>query len=654
MKKTMWKLAASAFMLALSAGVGLSVEKADKAYWLDIGVRFKDVVGQVARPSTYDYFNPDLKYSPLLGFGMERMLGEGNYFELEGRFLNAYTQRYELGLDLSRLVKLETSYLDFYHNLDRFQFTEFNIGTAQWKDQETQTAYGRRVSDWKTEIAVSIPAVPTAKVDLSYREYRKRGAHQGKLWTNCGACHMYTRTSGEDRVTRDTKAGISGTVGGVSLEYSFENRQLIESYPAQDFPSDGGGTSYANYQAFINNFRKFDFVPNQTANIHDVQARVDLAEDTTISANYLNASHVNPDNAVKANLTPTIADQAYGVRLTKDQLVDNLAFSAAYSNFNSNNNVYYTFGTLATNEIVVPKSHVSTGELVGLDLNIRKMGLDASYYLPGPKTTVRVKAESETTERGDGLGLSTPSIDNRAHLSILSRCLKDAMIQVRYTYDNTASPGYHTGMLYSHKGFGSFSWTVTPEFLFDVNAGLVMGAGTDYSYQRQSLDYGAMISILPTGIPFTFNANYARIGNTVRNDIWYRLKTTKPYPAYVDTVKNYTDQADTAAVGVVYSVTPELQVDANGYIVYSKGSFEAPASTQTNSGKTFDMSAIPGYSQLDTVTTALAVGMTYDVSKDMMVSLSYLYENYLDNRDDAYNNFSGIAHAVYAGVGFKF
>lgn len=295
-------------------------------------------------------------------------VNDGIAVDVQADYMGSRDQKYDLGIDVKRILRLNSSYDSFLHWLDHDQidyidagirgtgtyngtlplspdnvpggFTAYNPATGQVtaaapgpgvQQFGRATVYGEDFAkdddfsiirrEWKNHVDLTFPQLPNVTFHAGYRMEEREGTEQSIGMSKCTACHITGQSRKVDEQTEDFTAGATGRFGLLTIDYSFLDRQFREkaAAPMRTFdPTNNPGANYAPSNTNFDNRITYDYesgslpydvVPDSDKQSHVLKARVDLPRNSIISASMVN-SKVESKKTDEPD--PNTADPAFG------------------------------------------------------------------------------------------------------------------------------------------------------------------------------------------------------------------------------------------------------------------------------------------------------------------------------------------------------
>ena len=96
---------------------------------------------------------------------------------------------------------------------------------------------------------------PNLTFHTGYREQRREGIEQSIGMSKCTACHITGGSRNVDEKTKDLSAGVTGKFGGLTVDYTFLDREFREQ---ADVPMRWYDPALSPTAAYTTAFGTFD------------------------------------------------------------------------------------------------------------------------------------------------------------------------------------------------------------------------------------------------------------------------------------------------------------------------------------------------------------------------------------------------------------
>ena len=488
MKHTV-KLLALLSILALAATSTLAIAEEDSAHVsgkVEVGVSGVDTKDNPARVNEYSKYRSkdganlapslDLEYSSKdleLGF--------------EGSSMGPRDQKYDLGLDYSRIFKLDVEYQVFEHwkdhdNLGHLGATMFgdiageqprvtsdatvgqigvdSIPVANERYyQELDNNYIITHREMENEAELTLPSLPNVTFHAGYRVEEREGLEQSRTSSKCNQCHIQANGKDIDEKTEDLTFGATGKFGLVTIDYEYLTR---------DFNADGNSPSY-NYVGsgathggildtatllYYGEELTYGQTPDSEKDSHSIKARVDIARGSSVTASYVKAD-IESDKDADPSYTlskSTLKSEFESFFLKGSTRIGGLRLSLRGGTYEIDGPSYTAnFPDLVGANIDPAVRDTATGNVEyesAESREVTELGIDGVYRL-ATATTLRLGYEYEEIDRDeDELG---DTETNTFKVAVNSRLNKQLSGRISYKYQDIDEPlaGPKTGILQS-------------------------------------------------------------------------------------------------------------------------------------------------------------------------------------------------------------
>ncbi|MBI2875334.1 MAG: MtrB/PioB family outer membrane beta-barrel protein [Candidatus Tectomicrobia bacterium] len=219
----------------------------------------------------------------------------GSYFDFVGHWRDRDDQRYELGLDLGRILREELSFNRFVHRSDNDPLVGRSAFTLRAENLDPRAQYEAVRSELRSRTTLVLPAFPQATFRLGLHAYTDRGEQQGRTMGRCNECHLKGKGERINRRMAELEAGLSLRWGPATLDYAHRWRDFEER------SNSSLGEMVAAYRRFsLQGFSAhpplglpFALAPDSQRQEDRVRARLRLPGQTTLHASFLSASGEN-------------------------------------------------------------------------------------------------------------------------------------------------------------------------------------------------------------------------------------------------------------------------------------------------------------------------------------------------------------------------
>lgn len=245
-------------------------------------------------------------------------VNNGIAVDVKADYMGSRDQKYDLGIDIKRILRLNSSYDSFLHWLDHDKIDYLDAGirranlttpgsAAGWVvlspnsvppafNAVAETALGTEVRvvnppvantsqqfgratvygedftknddfsiirrEWKNHVDLTFPQLPNITFHAGYRMEEREGTEQSIGMSKCTACHITGQSRKVDEQTEDFTAGATGRFGLLTIDYSYLDRQFREkaAAPVRRYdPTNNPGTDYAPSNTNFDNRITYDY-----------------------------------------------------------------------------------------------------------------------------------------------------------------------------------------------------------------------------------------------------------------------------------------------------------------------------------------------------------------------------------------------------------
>jgi len=233
-------------------------------------------------------------------------------FELDASLMGNRDQQYELGFDLKRIFRVNSSYQSYQHWLDHDQMNYLDaavpppvgpggatvplnpdsipgfflegsydpingtvtVGSNTAASQQIGRAsvYGEDLTpnqdfsivyrEWKNKFDLVLPSMPNITFHGSYRLQEREGFEQSIGMSKCTSCHVTGQSREVDEQTKDLSLGATGKFGKFTANYTFTDREFRENgatpYRWYD-PALSPAAGYTDVNAVFDNRILYDY-----------------------------------------------------------------------------------------------------------------------------------------------------------------------------------------------------------------------------------------------------------------------------------------------------------------------------------------------------------------------------------------------------------
>ena len=613
--KQRYFLVAVLSILILAATSTLAMAEEDSAHlsgnW-EVGVTGVDLEDNPARVNEYGTYRTDkdgINLAPSLNL---EYLSNGNLFTIESDINGSDDQKHELEFD-GHGFDLKFDYQAFDHWLDHETLEQMgatmrgdiggsqpsvttdqtfadvyeanggataigggslNYDPAEAVEQELSNEYIITHRELEAETGITLPTLPNVTFHAGIRVEEREGLKQAIGVTKCDSCHVSATGKEINERTEDLTLGATGKFGLLTLEYEFMDRQFTESGDTPIRYYENAGNPSANDQLlYENGDLEFNRTPDSEKTSHHLKARVDLPNNTILSAAYTKAN-VKSDKGEVANNV-----EENGYTLADDVL------KTEYESFGGK--ISTRIGALRLSASADTYEIDADGNEVALrdDLTTRDDNDLLSFDLEKEWVTAEKR---EVTEFG---------------LDAVYRLTKGTTLRLGYDYEEI------------EREEDEFGETETSTYLIALNSRLSKQLSGRISYQYQDIDdpfHGEDATGIAQGIGETSDLypgtawldviDYVGIDNNSANTVWY---WNSVYPNRTLDATNQPDEVQEAKITTTWAPTPNTALTAF-----------ARYRNEENSEVSYDQSTfVPGFSFYYAPNGKMNLTMAYTFSK---------------------------------------
>ncbi len=479
----------------------------DKAYsgQVEIGVSGLDTKDNPARVNEYAKGRSEdgLSFAPKVS--LESMLGENSVLELDADINGPRDQKYNLDLDLNRILRLGADYQVLEHwkdheTLDQMGATgrgdtgggqpsvmtdkifaelgeagesttvgggTINYDAAEAYQQELDNNYIVTRRELQSETDLTLPNLPNVTFHAGMRIETREGLEQAIGVTKCDTCHVSANGKKIDESTEDYTFGATGKFGPVTVDYEFLKRTFSEdgATPVRYYEDAGNPTAFnLLYEA-----GEFPYArtPDSDKDSHKLKARVDLPQNTSITASYVKSDVESSKSSTQNEYQLQQGDdlkteyESFGGKIATKLGAFRLSLHGSrYTIDADGNTIYYP----AREGVGAWPGDVSDEYHSAEERDVNEIGFDVVYRL-ARGTTLRFGYDYEEVDRDEEEFGETET--NTFKVALKSRINKEFSGNVSYTYQDIDDPmaGAHIGIAQGDlaggatpDGFGSGLW----------------------------------------------------------------------------------------------------------------------------------------------------------------------------------------------------
>lgn len=303
---------------------------ADTSGSLEVGGVITDVEDNTARVNEYVKNRTGDGGSPSVRMDVESV-DENSAFGLGVDIAGEDTFNLKTEMDFGRILKLDIELDSLQHwkdhdNLEHIGATFRNdVGGAQPRVtsdltggvltggladtlEEAQERYYQELDndyivtrrEWQNDMSFTLPQLPNLTFHAGMRIESRNGLEQAITASKCGQCHVQANGKEINERTEDFTAGVTGKFGRLTVEYDYLNREFNEDGNAPTYTylttSNNRAGIVDDEQLLYSGSQSYKVTPDSEKDSHEVKARYDVNQDSSVSAAYVNAE-VESDKA---------------------------------------------------------------------------------------------------------------------------------------------------------------------------------------------------------------------------------------------------------------------------------------------------------------------------------------------------------------------
>lgn len=491
MKKCHYRLLAMLSVLTLMtiATAAVAEEKSVSGH-VEIGVSGMDTNDNPARVNEYVNTRSEEGFSFAPKLFLESL--EGNSaFALGIDVMGPRDQRHSLDVDANRIFRLGIDYQVMEHwkdheTLDQMGATArddvggsqpsvttdkifsdlaalptpvtavgggtLNYDAGEAYRQELANDYITTRRELKSEADITLPSLPNITFHAGVRLETREGLEQAIGVTKCDNCHVSATGKDIDERTEEIGFGATGKFGPVTLDYDYLARTFSDggATPVRFFEDAGNPTAFnLLYEAGDYPFAR---TPDSEKDSHSLKARVDLPQDTSVTASYVKSdvesskSDTQDEYLLLQGDTLSTEYESFGGKVST-KLGDSLRLSLRGSMYEidvDGNQVYFPAREVPSAAAAWPGT--ATDDLHSAEAReVTELGVDAAYRL-ARATTLRLGYEYEEVDRDEEELGKTQT--NTFQASVKSRLNRQFSGNISYKYQDIDEPlaGAHVGI----------------------------------------------------------------------------------------------------------------------------------------------------------------------------------------------------------------
>lgn len=153
-------------------------------------------------------------------------------------------------------------------------------------NQEVNNNYIVTRREWKSEAELTIPSLPNVTFNAGVRIETREGMEQSTSLAKCAGCHISAVGKDIDERTEDFTVGLTGKFGLLTVNYEYLTRNFNEDADAASRFYLKAGKDHLIDQGQEDEFGR---TPDSEKESHLLKARLDLANNTSITGSYVRA-----------------------------------------------------------------------------------------------------------------------------------------------------------------------------------------------------------------------------------------------------------------------------------------------------------------------------------------------------------------------------
>jgi hypothetical protein len=464
---------------------------------VEVGVTGMDTDDNPARVNEYAKYRSDkgINFAPSLDL---EYLSKEFSLGIEGAVRGPHDQDYALEADVNRILQLDLDYQVFQHwkdhdTLEALGATMFGDVAGQQPRVTTDLTAGQigvpgdtltvaneryyqeldnnYIIDYKEftgETDLTIPSLPNVTFHAGYRIETRKGLEQATTMSKCNQCHVQANGKDIDEKTKDYTLGATGKFGLLTVDYEYLNRTFDAdgSLPDYNYLSSGmirDGVADVDTMLYTG-MQEYSDTPDSDKDSHSVEARLDLARDTMLSASYVHAdidSDKNGETGVYTLNKDTLSSKFESFFLKGATRIGNLRLSVTGGtyeidgpdyrvNFPDRDDMLIADGgnSIYENQDFPNPEHYESAE----SRDVTRLGIDGVYRL-SQGTTLRLGYEYEDVDRDlEELGETKT---NTFKVALKSRLSSKLSGRISYQYQDIDDPFHGEDATGIAQGIGS-------------------------------------------------------------------------------------------------------------------------------------------------------------------------------------------------------
>lgn len=514
----LWLLALLSVLTLLAATTAMAEEGAGHVTgsW-ELGMSGINTDDNAARVNEYGSVRTDdgVSLAPKLDLEFEK---GGFVLEVESETMGPRDQQHELSIDAGRVFKFESELSVLEHIKDHETLSQMgatgrdDIGGAQPNvttdaiyaelieansdavtvggaglidpatgnlaydpavahAQEVNNNYIVTRREWKNEAELTIPSLPNVTLKAGVRIETREGMEQAISLSKCGGCHVSAVGKEIDERTEEYTIGATGKFGLLTVDYEYLTRDFEEQAdPASRWyvkpAGDAAGLIKSSGLLYAQDNFEFGKTPDSEKDSHLLKARIDLPNNTSISASYVKAdiesTKTDEPGIFEIEGSNTLDSEYEGFHAKLATLLGPVRLSVRGGYYEIDGPEYsITFdkrGELSTtylqggNPQSVPIHTMPTTQdyISAESREVTEFGVDAVYRL-AKATTLRLGYEYEEVERDEEELGETETHTFKA--AVKTRINNTLSGRISYQYQDIDDPfASHTGIAQGYPG----------------------------------------------------------------------------------------------------------------------------------------------------------------------------------------------------------
>ncbi len=337
-----------------------------------------------------------------------------------------------------------------------------NVGGGQMNTYDPATAWNQEVSnnyivtrrEWKNEADLVIPQLSNITFKAGSRIETREGMEQAIGLSKCDGCHVSAAGKKIDERTEEFTFGATGKFGILTVDYEYMNRNFNEDANAPTRFYDVMQNGSASHQMIYggDNY-EFARTPDSEKETHMLKARVDLPQNTSITASYVKSDIESSKSATQGDYILLGSNklkseyESFAAKLaTKLGKAVNFSLRGKYYEIDADNNAlfYPTRATADTTKFIQP---FGVTDIYGSaeTREVSEFGADMMFRL-AKTTTLRLGYEYEEIDRDETeLGRTETHTLKGALKTRINKTLS-ARVSYKYQSIDDPLPGAHVGI----------------------------------------------------------------------------------------------------------------------------------------------------------------------------------------------------------------